>query len=98
MTPPSVTQCNPCQTLRSTVRNSPLNPAERVWHLAALKYGLTLEGYCASRLKRSRFHVHQVLSGKRLSPGLMEKIAEDLGLSVGDLLPDQNPTGSLWPA
>lgn len=66
--------------------------------MAALLFGLTFEEYCSHRLSLSRFHVFQVLNGKRHSPKLVERIACDLGVDTSDIMSEPNPTRPLLSA
>lgn len=94
----TATQCSLNLPLRSILAASPLDAVGRVQHAAALVHGLKFDAYCAQRLQRDRAHVYRVLNGERQSLPLIKRIAADLGVSASDLMPDQKPTDSLWPA
>lgn len=79
----TVTDITYGQGLKSTLKNSPASPLNRV------KAALMLRGESipdmARRLNRSHVHVWAVIKGERTSPPLQKAIAEDLGVAVEDI-------------
>lgn len=71
------------QDLKSTLKNSPATALDRV--RAALMLRGEKIADLANRLNRSTVHVYAVIKGERVSSDLQKAIAEDLGVSVGDI-------------
>ena len=79
----TVTNITYVQDLKSTLKNSPGTPLDRI-RAALMLRGETIT-LLSKRLGRSTVHIYAVIKGDRISPPLQKAIAEDLGVAVEDI-------------
>ena len=79
----TVTDITYGQGLKSTLKNSPGTPLDRI-RAALMLRGETVTSL-SRRLGRSTVHVYGVIKGDRVSPPLQKAIADDLGVAIEDI-------------
>lgn len=82
----TATQCSPPPDLGSILRASPLASLGRVRYAAQLLFGEDMDRF-AMRLGVGRQHLYRVISGERSSDVLRHRVAQLLGVAVGDIWP-----------